>query len=193
MKFFKLFEPLKISNITLSNRIVMPAMHLGLANDGFITKKLTNFYVERAKGGAGLLVIGGCYVDIYAKGLPSMIAIDDDKYLPELTEFNKAVHNAREDVKICCQLYHGGAYAFPQIIGRQPIAPSAVYSKFSKTTPKEMTLEDIKREQQAFVDATIRAKKAGFDAVEICANAGYLMDQFISPKTNKHPCEKSGF
>jgi len=170
----------------------MPAMHLGLANDGFITNKLTNFYAERAKGGAGLLVVGGCYVDIYAKGLPSMIAIDDDKYLPKLTEFTKAVHDAREDVKICCQLYHGGAYAFPQIIGRQPIAPSAVYSKFSKTTPKEMTLEDIKREQQAFVDATIRAKKAGFDAVEICANAGYLMDQFISPKTNKRNDQYGG-
>ena len=192
MKFFKLFEPLKISNINLSNRIVMPAMHLGLANDGFITNKLTNFYVERAKGGAGLLVVGGCYVDIYAKGLPSMIAVDDDKYLPKLTEFTKAVHDAREDVKICCQLYHGGAYAFPQIIGRQPIAPSAVYSKFSKTTPKEMTLEDIKREQQAFVDATIRAKKAGFDALEICANAGYLMDQFISPKTNKRNDQYGG-
>ncbi len=192
MKFFKLFEPLKISNITLSNRIVMPAMHLGLANDGFITKKLTDFYIERAKGGAGLLIVGGCYVDIYAKGLPSMVAVDDDKYLPKLTEFNKAVHDAREDVKICCQLYHGGAYAFPQIIGKQPIAPSAVYSKFSKTTPKEMTLEDIKREQQAFVDATIRAKKAGFDAVEICANAGYLMDQFISPKTNKRTDQYGG-
>jgi len=192
MKFFKLFEPLKISNMTISNRIVMPAMHLNLANDGFITKKLTDFYVERAKGGAGLLVVGGCYVDIYGKGLPSMIAVDDDKYLPKLTEFTEILHNANEDVKICCQLYHGGAYAFPQIIGRTPIAPSAVYSKFSKTTPKEMTLEDIKREQQAFVSATERAKKSGFDAVEICANAGYLMDQFLSPKTNKRTDQYGG-
>ncbi len=192
MKFFKLFEPLKISNITISNRIVMPAMHLNLANNGFITKKLTDFYVERAKGGAGLLVVGGCYVDIYGKGLPSMIAVDDDKYLPKLTEFTEIIHNANEDVKICCQLYHGGAYAFPQIIGRTPIAPSAVYSKFSKTTPKKMTIEDIKREQQAFVSATERAKKSGFDAVEICANAGYLMDQFISPKTNKRTDQYGG-
>ena len=192
MKFFKLFEPLKISNITISNRIVMPAMHLNLANNGFITKKLTDFYVERAKGGAGLLVVGGCYVDIYGKGLPSMIAVDDDKYLPKLTEFTEEIHNANEDVKICCQLYHGGAYAFPQIIGRTPIAPSAVYSKFSKTTPKEMTIEDIKREQQAFASATERAKKSGFDAVEICANAGYLMDQFISPKTNRRTDQYGG-
>ncbi len=192
MKFFKLFEPLKISNITISNRIVMPAMHLNLANNGFITKKLTDFYVERAKGGAGLLIVGGCYVDIYGKGLPSMIAVDDDKYLQKLTEFTEEIHNANEDVKICCQLYHGGAYAFPQIIGRTPIAPSAVYSKFSKTTPKEMTIEDIKREQQAFASATERAKKSGFDAVEICANAGYLMDQFLSPKTNKRTDQYGG-
>lgn len=192
MKFFKLFEPLKISNITISNRIVMPAMHLNLANNGFITKKLTDFYVERAKGGAGLLVVGGCYVDIYGKGLPSMIAVDDDKYLQKLTEFTEEIHNANENVKICCQLYHGGAYAFPQIIGRTPIAPSAVYSKFSKTTPKEMTIEDIKREQQAFASATERAKKSGFDAVEICANAGYLMDQFLSPKTNKRTDQYGG-
>ncbi len=109
MKFFKLFNPLKIRNITLSNRIVMPAMHLGLAKNGEITKKLIDFYVERSKGGAGLLIVGGCYVDIYAKGLPSMISIDDDKFIPKLKEFTEAVHDAREDVKVCCQLYHGGA------------------------------------------------------------------------------------
>ena len=175
MKFYKLFTPFKIKDMSVSNRIVMPAMHLNLAQNGFITKKLIDFYIERAKGGAGLLIIGGCYVDIYGKGLPSMISIDDDNFLPKLTELTEAVHKARDDVKICCQLYHGGAYTFPQIIGRTPIGPSAVYSKFSKTTPREMTFEDIEREQQAFADATVRAKKAGFDAVEICANAGYLL------------------
>ena len=192
MKYFKLFTPLKIKNLTLSNRIVMPAMHLNLAKDGFISNKLVDFYVERAKGGAGMLIVGGCYVDLYGKGLPSMIAIDDDKYLPKLEEFTQAVHDARDDVKVCCQFYHGGAYAFPQIIGKTPIAPSALYSNFSKTTPREMTLEDIEREQQAFADATVRAGKAGFDAVEICANAGYLLDQFISPKTNKRKDKYGG-
>lgn len=192
MKFYKLFTPFKIKDMSVSNRIVMPAMHLNLAQNGFITKKLIDFYIERAKGGAGLLIIGGCYVDIYGKGLPSMISIDDDNFLPKLTELTETVHKARDDVKICCQLYHGGAYTFPQIIGRTPIGPSAVYSKFSKTTPREMTFEDIEREQQAFADATVRAKKAGFDAVEICANAGYLMDQFISPKTNKRKDKYGG-
>jgi len=65
----------------------MPAMHLNLADNGFITKKITDFYVERAKGGAGMIIVGGCYVDIFGKGLPSMISIESDDYVPKLTEF----------------------------------------------------------------------------------------------------------
>ncbi|MFX1298520.1 MAG: FAD-dependent oxidoreductase, partial [Promethearchaeota archaeon] len=178
--------------MTISNRIVMPALNLNLANNGFITKELIDFYSERAKGGAGMLIVGGCYVDLYGKGVPMMISIENDEYLPKLTEFAEAIHKAREDIKVVCQLYHSGAYTYPQVIGKAPIAPSAVYSNFSKTTPREMTLEDIKTEQQAFADAAIRAKKAGFDAVEICANAGYLFSQFTSPKTNRRTDEYGG-
>jgi 2,4-dienoyl-CoA reductase (NADPH2) len=170
----------------------MPALNLNLANDGFITPQLIDFYIERAKGGAGMLILGGCYVSIYGKGVPMMVAVDDDKYISKLTDFTNAIHKAREDVKVVCQLYHSGAYTLPQIIGKQPIAPSAVYSNFSKTTPREMTLEDIKKEQQAFADASLRAKKSGFDAVEICANAGYLFSQFTSPKTNIRTDEYGG-
>jgi len=178
--------------MTVSNRIVMPALNLNLADNGFITQRLIDFYAERANGGAGMLIVGGCYVDLYGKGVPMMISIENDEYIPKLTEFTEAVHKAREDVKVVCQLYHSGAYTFPQVIGKAPIAPSAVYSNFSKTTPREMTLEDIKTEQQAFADAAIRAKKAGFDAVELCANAGYLFSQFTSPKTNIRTDEYGG-
>lgn len=170
----------------------MPALNLNLADKGFITKRLIDFYVERAKGGAGMLIVGGCAVNLYASGLPLMISVESDEYLPKLTEFTAAIHKARDDVKIVCQLYHSGAYTYPIFIGRSPIAPSAVYSKFSRTTPREMTLEDIEKEQQAFANATVRAKKAGFDAVEICANAGYLFSQFTSPKTNIRTDEYGG-
>ena len=81
MKFFKLFEPLEIGNMTISNRIVMPAINLNMANDGYITQQLIDFYVERAKGGAGMLIVGGCYVDLYGKGVPMMISIDNDDFL----------------------------------------------------------------------------------------------------------------
>jgi 2,4-dienoyl-CoA reductase (NADPH2) len=192
MKFFKLFSPLKIGDMIISNRIIMPAINLNYANEGYITQKIIDFYNERAKGGAGMLIIGGCYIDNYAKGVPMMISIDNDKFIPKLTDLTESVHKIRGDIKICAQLYHGGAYTYPQIIGMTPIAPSAVYSNFSKTMPREMNLEDIEREQKAFAEAALRTKKAGFDAVEICANAGYLMTQFISPKTNKRKDKYGG-
>ncbi|MFX1500983.1 MAG: hypothetical protein ACFFDH_08485 [Promethearchaeota archaeon] len=65
MKFFKLFTPFKIRNMTISNRIIMPALNLNLANNGFITNKLIKLYNKRVKGEVGMLIIGGCYVDKY--------------------------------------------------------------------------------------------------------------------------------
>ncbi|MHA1471848.1 MAG: oxidoreductase [Promethearchaeota archaeon] len=91
MKFFKLFEPLEIGNMTISNRIVMPAINLNMANDGYITQQLIDFYVERAKGGAGMLIVGGCYVDLYGKGVPMMISIDNDDFLPSLTKLTQVM------------------------------------------------------------------------------------------------------
>ncbi|MHA1256384.1 MAG: oxidoreductase, partial [Promethearchaeota archaeon] len=134
MKFFKLFTPLKIKDMEISNRIVMAAMNLSMANNGVTTQKITDFYVERAKGGAGLIIAGGAYVDLYGKGIPTQMGIDDDSFIPGLQNLTESVHNARDDVKICCQFYHSGAYSMPQVIGKTPIAPSAVYSNFSKTT-----------------------------------------------------------
>ncbi len=192
MKFFKLFTPLKIKNMVISNRIVMPAMHLNLADNGFISKRLTDFYVERANGGVGLIIVGGCYVDLYAAGAPMMISIENDEYIQKLTEFTEKIHSAKEDVKICCQLYHSGRYTYSQVIGKPAIGPSAVYTRYNKSTPRAMTLEDIENEQHAFADAALRAKKAGFDSVEICGSAGYLMGQFLSPLTNIRTDEYGG-
>ena len=150
MKFLKLFEPFNVRHMTIPNRIVMPAMHLNLAKNGFMTQELADFYIERAKGGTGLLIIGGCGVDRYAQGGPFMISLDSDDRIPGLTDFCTQVHNAQEDVKICAQLYHNGRYSFEILLGERPISSSPVYSRFSKTTPRAMTIEDIKREQQAF-------------------------------------------
>lgn len=192
MRFFKLFSPFKIRDLEIKNRIIMPAMHLTLADKGYISDDLIDFYVERAKGGAGMICLGGCFVSEYGQGSISMVDISEDKFIPKLKEFTDKIHEIGNDVKVCCQLYHAGAYAYPQIIGKKPIAPSEVYSKLSRTTPRKMTHEDIDREQQAFADATVRAQKAGFDAVEICASAGYLMAQFLSPKTNTRTDEYGG-
>lgn len=176
----------------ISNRIIMPALHLNLAQDGYITNKIIDFYVERAKGGAGLILIGGVYIDKYAQGAPMMISIENDNFIPKLTEFTNAIHEARDDVKVGAQLYHGGRYSLPLIIGTTPISSSSNYCRLSRTTSREMTLEEIKKEQQAFTDATLRAQKAGFDCIEICGSAGYLIDQFLSPLVNKRTDKYGG-
>jgi len=192
LKFFKLLTPLKLGNMEISNRIVMPAMNATMAVNGIASDRFLNFYAERARGGAGMIIVGGTNVSKLAKGMPSQISIEDDSFIPHLQKITDAVHGARDDAKITCQLYHAGAYSMKQVLGETPIAPSAIMSNFTKGMPREMTLDDIKHEQQAFADAIVRAEKAGFDAVEILAGTGYLMTEFLSPRTNKRTDKYGG-
>ncbi len=169
--------------MAIQNRIVMPAMHLSYAENGFMNERLIEFYKERAVNQAGLIIIGGCYVDPLGKGVDSMIAIDDDKYIEGLARFATEIHGA-SSTKIAVQLYHSGRYSFEQIIHEKPVSSSVKYSSFSKSTPRALGTEEIPRVVEKFAAAAARAKKAGFDAVEIVGSAGYLIDQFLSPLIN---------
>jgi len=113
-----LFRPANIGSIEISNRIVMLAMHLAFATeDGFSTDRLKNFYIERAKGGAGLLTIGMAYVDQAGKGQGLSLDIYDDKYIPGLKEVAEAckVYGSR----VFLQLSHQGATALPKLTGQR--------------------------------------------------------------------------
>ena len=140
MQFLKLFEPITINKMTLSNRIVMPAMHMGFADRGYMTDQLVEFYAERARGGAGLIMLGGCSVDRRGKGLDSMVSIESDEFLEGFTRFATDVHAARSDVKIGAQLYHAGRYSFSVFTGEQTVSSSPIYSKFSKEMPRALSL-----------------------------------------------------
>jgi 2,4-dienoyl-CoA reductase (NADPH2) len=178
----KLFTPVAIGSMELANRIVMPAVHLNYTPDGFVTDQLVRFYVERAAGGVGLIIVGGCRVDEYA-GAAFMLGLSDDQFIPGLQKLTQAVH--QEGLPIAAQLYHAGRYSHSALIGRQAVAPSAVESRFTHETPREMTPADIERTVGNFAQAARRAKEAGFDAVEIGGSAGYLICQFLSPLTNR--------
>jgi 2,4-dienoyl-CoA reductase (NADPH2) len=190
MEFIKLFEPAKIRNMEVKNRIIMPAMHLGFCEKGFITERFIEFYRMRARGEVGTIIIGGCAVDEYAGGLPNFVFISDDKYIPGLKKFTKTIH--RFNTKVICQLYHAGRYAFSLVIGKQPISASALPSKFTGETPREMTKEEIEITINNICSAARRAKEAGFDGVELLGSAGYLINQFLSPLTNKREDEYGG-
>lgn len=186
-----LFDPITIRNVTVRNRVVMPAMHLNYTpNMGEVSDRLIEFYRRRAIGGAGLIIVGGCIISKYA-GTPIMINISDDKYLPGLTRLASAMNEA--GAASCAQLYHGGRYVHKLFLnGEEALSASAVKSRFTHEVPKEMTKEEIKREIKAFGDAAKRAKQAGFTMVEILSSAGYIINQFLSPITNHRTDEYGG-
>lgn len=190
MQFERLFQPIKIRNLELKNRIIMPAIHLMYNMDGYANEKFNEFYWRRAQGGAGLVFVGGCRFDEYG-GSPGMMSLQADDFIEGYKEFTDGMH--KRGAKVGVQLYHAGAYAH-QIAndGREALAPSAVFSKFTKEMPKEATREEIKTIISKWAQAAKRARKAGFDTVEISASAGYLICQFLSPKTNLRTDEYGG-
>lgn len=186
----KLFEPISIGPVSLANRVVMTAMHLNYSPNGEVTDQFINFYRARAVGGTGLIIVGGAEIDDEACGIDLMLSIKDDRFIPGLRRFTDELHAVGG--KVAVQLYMAGAYSFCSLKGLPLLAPSEYTSHFTRQTTKVMTLEDIERVQQDFVNAARRAKEAGFDAVEVLASAGYLICQFLSPATNKRTDEYGG-
>jgi len=176
--------------MSLSNRVVMTAMHLNYTPGGEVNDRFIDFYATRAQGGAGLIIVGGAEIDEQASGIDLMLSIKDDRYIPGLSRFTEAIH--QNGSKTAVQLYMAGAYSFCGLKGLPILAPSEFMSYFTRQQTTAMTLEDIERVQQDFVKAARRAKESGFDAVEVLASAGYLICQFLSPKTNRRNDEYGG-
>jgi 2,4-dienoyl-CoA reductase (NADPH2) len=186
----KLFEPIQIGPVGLPNRVVMTAMHLNYSPNGEVNDQFINFYEARAAGGAGLIIVGGAEINDQAAGIDLMLSIKDDRNIPGLRSFTDRIHEY--ETKVAIQLYMAGAYSFCSLKGLPILAPSEFTSYFTRQKTTPMTLDDIERVQHDFVEATRRAKEAGFDAVEVIASAGYLICQFLSPKTNKREDQYGG-
>ncbi len=186
----KLFEPISIGPVTLANRVVMTAMHLNYTPTGHVSDKFLEFYRARARGGTGLIVIGGADINDQSSGMDFMLSIKDDDTVPGLAQFVDAMH--AEGAKVAVQLYMAGAYSHCGMKGLPVLAPSEYVSKFSRAKTTAMTPDDIDRVQGDFAAAARRAKEAGFDGVEVLGSAGYLICQFLSPKTNMREDEYGG-
>lgn len=185
-----LFEPININKMTVKNRIYLPAMHLGMAKDFFVTDQLTAFYAERAKGGAGMIVVGYATVDELS-GNTTNIGAHKDEFIPGLTRLADAIRS--NGAKSGVQINHAGRYNFSFFLdGKQPVAPSAVASRMTGETPKALEIDEIKQIVESFAAAALRVKKAGFDAVEVLSGTGYLISEFLSPLTNKREDEYGG-
>jgi len=177
-----LFQPLAVGSLELPNRIVMPAMHLAMGRAFQVTDAIVDFNERRARGGAGALIVGYATVDL-ASGNPSNIGAHSDEHIPGLTRLADAIkqHGSRAVV----QINHAGRYNYSLFLGGKPgLAPSAVPCRQTRETPRPMTPEQILEAIDAFAQAARRVRDAGFDAVEILAGTGYLISQFLSPRTN---------
>jgi 2,4-dienoyl-CoA reductase-like NADH-dependent reductase (Old Yellow Enzyme family) len=192
MNFEKIMSPLKIGGMTIRNRLIMPAMGSNLAEeDGSINDRIYSYYVERAKGGFGLVIVEVCSIDEMGYSIAHEPAIWDDKFLPGLTRLAKGVHEYGG--KICLQLHHAGRDAGSPV---QPVAPSSIKMSssphFHSRQPRELTTAEVWELIEKFGNAAVRAQKAGADAVEIHSAHQYLVAQFSSPFTNKRTDEFGG-
>ena len=179
-----------IGRLTTPHRIVMGSMHLGLEGLDDGGAALAAFYAERASAGTGLMVTGGSAVSPVGAGGRNYSFVNDEADAGKLSRLAAAVHAAGGLVLL--QLFHAGRYAYEQSFGLQPVAPSAVYSRYSRCEPRALSHEEILGTIADFARGARRAHELGFDGVEIMGSEGYLIDQFLAPATNLRDDEWGG-
>jgi 2,4-dienoyl-CoA reductase-like NADH-dependent reductase (Old Yellow Enzyme family)/nucleotide-binding universal stress UspA family protein len=215
-RFPHLFEPFKLGSVRLKNRITMAPLFTAYAHkDGTVSSLTLEHYKEIAEGGVGMIVVANAIVDESGSVSKYSIRVDDDRFLPGLSMLADTIK--KEDVAAVIQINHGGHFAQ----GRKTISPSSVslidlnlgglYKTALKSLdfqqqlavlseaiqqhpkrPKKMTEDDIKHIISAYAKAAVRAKKAGFDMVEIHGATGYLIVQFLSPRINNRKDKYGG-
>ncbi len=185
--FDHLFSPFRIGKVELSNRIVMLPMTTGYCQaDETVGDRLIDFYAERAKGGAGLIVIPFSPIAVGASLGPGLY---DDRFLPGIRKLTTAISSL--GAKSACQLittYH--AILRDQL--PEVIAPSAVMNQLLRVVPRAVTKQEIGFIVEEYGKAAQRALAGGFEALEILVGAGYLLNRFLSPITNQREDEYGG-
>lgn len=186
----KLFVPANIGILKLKNRFVRSATWDGMADDqGNPTEPMESLYKKLAASEIGLLKTGVTYVDRNSLSFPRQLGLYDDDQVPAFESLTRAVHEAGGLIGI--QLGHGGSMRFVDI-GTPPVGPSPVEQPANGKVPEELSIDGIKQVVAAFASAASRAKRAGFDCVEMNFGHGYLVSQFLSPLFNKRTDEYGG-
>ncbi len=190
VKRSKLFDKTTIKNINLKNRFVWSATWQGKSNhDGSCSSSLISSMLPVARGETGLIITEMTYVSRNGVCAPGQMGAFDDNLLPGLERMTYFVHSAGSPLVM--QLVHGGLFSAPILSGSIPLGPSSLETP-DGTIGKEMSKSDIEDTVNAFRNAAVRAKQAGFDGVQIHAAHGWLLSQFLSPFFNKRKDEYGG-
>ena len=191
MRFKTMFSPIQIGPMTVKHRFVVPPMGNNFANpDGTWSDQSVAYYAERAKGQFGLITIEATVVHHGAKGGPKKPCLYDDSSIESLKKITDACH--AQGAKVSIQLQNAGPEGNAKNAGAPIEAASAIPSVYGKDTPVEVPTEKVYELVKGYGDAAERAMKAGADAVEIHMAHGYLVNSFISPRTNKRVDEFGG-
>lgn len=226
MKNDILFTPFNIGSLSLKNRFVMTPMETGMAGfDGRPTELLTDYYLQRVRGGTALICTGICRVNnIHGAAAPKQLSLVHNSSIPSFQMMNDRIH--AEGGKIAVQLHHPGRQNYSALIGIWPMvevfskipgfskifspivksfafleekiyappvsAPSAIPCGHVNQKTRAFKTWEIRSLVKDFVKAASRAKRAGFDAVELHAAHGYLIQQFLSPYSNRRTDEYGG-
>lgn len=186
MEYPNLFQPGRIGTVSVRNRLVMAPMGTNFATEsGAVTDQLVEYYGARAAGGTGLIFTGVAAVDHpEAAAIARQLHIDADRYVPGLSRLTRRIHD--HGAACFLQLHHAGgmAKASPEA-DWQPVVPSRVDGGYSARDPRVLETDEIATIAEQFVAGAKRAQRAGFDGVELHGAHGYLIEQFLSPRTNK--------
>jgi len=189
--FDQLFSPLSIKGKTIKNRFTVPAMVTDYCNDdGTATERYIAYHEEKAKGGWGLMITENYNVDPLGHGFKATAGLWNDDQIESHSELPKRVH--QYGATILAQIYHCGRQTNSEAIDGLPRSSSAIMCPFGDEIPVPFTTEEVKEMVSEFGDTALRAKKCGFDGVEIHGAHGYLITQFFSPYSNKRIDEYGG-
>ena len=173
-----MLAPLDLGFTTLKNRVLMGSMHTGL-EESRDWNRVAEFYADRARGQAALIVTGGMAPSKEGGVFPGAAGLFNDQDIANHKIVTDRVHAA--DGKIAMQILHAGRYAY----GPECVSASAVKSPISPFPPKELDEEGIEKQINDFIVAATRAQQAGYDGVEIMGSEGYFINQFLALHTNK--------
>ncbi|MGE5398515.1 MAG: NADH:flavin oxidoreductase, partial [Chitinophagales bacterium] len=171
----------------MKNRLVMAPMLAGYANNGEVSERMLDYYLARAQGGVGAIIIEAACVDPAGLETYSQLRLDHPRYISGLEHLADTIKI--NGVVPILQIFHAGSQTSSSITGQELQAPSAIACPIMREKPRELTLAEIKRLEDQFVQAAAFASRAGFEGVELHAAHGYLINEFLSPATNKRTDE----
>lgn len=183
-----------IGKLKVKNRVLMAPVCTNFAGpDGGVTDAMIGYYAERARGGVGLVIVENANVD-FPLGVNGTVQlrIDEDRFIPGLALLREAMYDADPTCRVALQINHAGAQTFSRRTGGRVAGPSNIPTRLNGEIPRPLTGQEIAGLVEKFALAAQRAKKAGFDAVELHGGFGYLLAQFLSPYFNRRDDEYGG-